>query len=80
MNIMERRVASLLLWTLIVGLVSQNMAIPLTSASNEDQKTYYTPDPHAGSPPSGFPITHDIYTHIPSHSTVPKYFLVLRYS
>lgn len=77
---MERRLASLLLWTVIVGLVSQNIAIPLTSAGNEDQKTYYTPDPHAGSPPSGFSTNHEIYTHIPSHFVVQNYFLVLRNS
>ena len=74
MKTMGTTLASLLLWTLFVGLVSGDMAIPLTSTSDEDQKTYYTPDPHAGSPPSGFSITH---THIPLHSTVLKCFVVL---
>ena len=78
---MGTTLASLLLWTLFVGLVSGDMAIPLTSTSDEDQKTYYTPDPHAGSPPSGFSITHKQHihphTHIPLHSTVLKCFVVL---
>ncbi|EXB92424.1 hypothetical protein L484_021408 [Morus notabilis] len=53
---MERksiRMSSLLLWSLVAALVSQNLLIPVMSASFEDQKNYYTPDPHVGTPPSG---------------------------
>ncbi|KAK9284640.1 hypothetical protein L1049_023816 [Liquidambar formosana] len=45
--------ASLFMWILVAGLLSQNLAIPVMSTSFEDQKNYYTPDPHAGTPPTG---------------------------
>ncbi|KAI4306030.1 hypothetical protein L6164_029344 [Bauhinia variegata] len=45
--------ASLLLWTLLAGLLSQNLVIPVMSTTIEDQKNYYSPDPHSGSPHKG---------------------------
>ncbi|KAL8512478.1 hypothetical protein ACS0TY_018813 [Phlomoides rotata] len=39
-----------LLWVALAALLSQNLVIPV--ASFEDQKTYYTPDPHAHTPPA----------------------------
>ncbi|CAM8887977.1 hypothetical protein QQ045_025228 [Rhodiola kirilowii] len=47
--------ASLSIWLLVAGLLSQNLLTLVLSAplSFEDQKNYYTPDPHAGSPPTG---------------------------
>ncbi|CAK9160227.1 unnamed protein product [Ilex paraguariensis] len=42
--------ASLLMWALVAAFLSQNLLISVMStASVEDQKTYYSPDPHAGS-------------------------------
>lgn len=51
---------------MLVGLLSQSLVIPVMSITVEDQKNYYTPDPHAGTPPSGFsdslcnPLTYNI--------------------
>ncbi|WOG99969.1 hypothetical protein DCAR_0519325 [Daucus carota subsp. sativus] len=43
------RQVSLLVFGLIAGLISQNLVIPVMSAATlEDQKTYYSPDPHGG--------------------------------
>lgn len=46
---------SLLLLTLVAGLLSQNLMIPVMSITSvDDQKNYYSsPDPHAGTPPTG---------------------------
>ncbi|KAF5948342.1 hypothetical protein HYC85_014299 [Camellia sinensis] len=44
---------SLLMWTLVAALLSQNLLIPVKSIiSADDQKNYYSPDPHTGTPPS----------------------------
>ncbi|XAR52788.1 hypothetical protein NMG60_11021045 [Bertholletia excelsa] len=44
----------LVVWTLAVGLLSQYLLIPVMSVESlEDEKNYYSPDPHAGSPPTG---------------------------
>lgn len=48
--------ASLLIFTLITGLISQSLVIPVISAASfQDQKNHYPPgDPHTdGSPPKG---------------------------
>lgn len=44
--------ASLIVCTLLTGLISQNLVIPVISTTIEDQTNHYTPDPHAGSPPT----------------------------
>ncbi|CAN6701549.1 unnamed protein product [Malus baccata var. baccata] len=57
--------ASLFLWTLVAGLLSQNLIIPVMSSAVQDQKTYYSPpDPHSGSTPGG---SHGTPSHPPSH-------------
>ncbi|KAF8391153.1 hypothetical protein HHK36_023454 [Tetracentron sinense] len=53
---------SLFMWVLLAGLLSQNLVIPVMSISFEDQKTYYTPDPHPGSSHKS-----------PSHGTSPSH-------
>ena len=50
------KMPSMLLWSLVAALVSQNLLMPVMSASFEDQKNYYTPDPHIGTPPSGLSL------------------------
>ncbi|KAA0054578.1 hypothetical protein IC582_026434 [Cucumis melo] len=51
---MRSKQASALLFTLLAGLLSQSLLIPVLSTSITDQKSYYSPpDPHSGSPPSG---------------------------
>ncbi|XP_061369830.1 protodermal factor 1-like isoform X7 [Gastrolobium bilobum] len=45
--------AFLTMFTLLAGLLSQNLVIPVISTTVEDQKNYYSPDPHAGSPSTG---------------------------
>ncbi|KAI3457078.1 hypothetical protein Pfo_013741 [Paulownia fortunei] len=46
------RQASLLLWTAVAALLSQNLVIAVMSAASfEDQKNYYSPDPNARTPP-----------------------------
>lgn len=42
------RQVSLLIFGLIAGLLSQNLVIPVLSAATQEQKTYYSPDPHGG--------------------------------
>ncbi|KAJ7963895.1 Protodermal factor 1 [Quillaja saponaria] len=44
--------ASLFLLSLLAGLLSQNL-VSVMSTSFEDQKNYYYPDPHVGTPPTG---------------------------
>ncbi|XP_058101006.1 protodermal factor 1-like [Magnolia sinica] len=44
----------LVMWVVLVGLVSQNVLMPVMCRSLqgvEDQKNYYSPDPHHGSTP-----------------------------
>uniref|UniRef100_A0A5B6YL83 Putative protodermal factor 1 n=1 Tax=Davidia involucrata TaxID=16924 RepID=A0A5B6YL83_DAVIN len=62
--------ASLLLWTLLAGLLSQNLLIPVMSTSVEDQKNYYSPDPHTGTPPTG-PPQRTPPSHGPRHGGTP---------
>ena len=51
---MERnKHVSLFTSILVAALLSQNLLIPVISTSVEDQKNYYSPDPHVGRPPSG---------------------------
>lgn len=45
--------ASLFIWVMVAGFLLHNLAMPVMSIRFEDQKTYYSPDPHAGSPPGG---------------------------
>ena len=45
--------ASPFITILVAALLSQNLLIPVIATSVEDQKNYYSPDPHAGRPPSG---------------------------
>ncbi|GLT30200.1 hypothetical protein SLA2020_050150 [Shorea laevis] len=63
--------ASLFLCLLVAGMLSQNLLNPVMSQSFEDQKNYYSPDPHAGTPPTGHhgtPPSHEGgYTPTPSH-------------
>ncbi|KAL2496678.1 protodermal factor 1-like [Forsythia ovata] len=64
--------ASMLLWATVAALLTQNLVIPvMSSATFEDQKTYYSPDPHTGShasPPHGSGGGHGS-TPTPSHRT-----------
>ncbi|PON69424.1 hypothetical protein PanWU01x14_088650 [Parasponia andersonii] len=77
---MERKsmknMPSLLLWSLVAALLSQGSLIPaMPSTSFDDQKNYYSHDPHTGgsppitggSPPSSTPSTPHHST--PSHGT-----------
>ncbi|XWS41072.1 hypothetical protein CRYUN_Cryun17cG0049100 [Craigia yunnanensis] len=58
---------SLFMWILVAGLLFQNLVIPVTSTSFEEQKNYYpVPDPHTGTPPSG---SHET----PSHGSGGSY-------
>ncbi|KAJ8532219.1 hypothetical protein K7X08_012142 [Anisodus acutangulus] len=53
----------LILWAAFAALLSQNLVIPvMSSASFEEQKNYYTPDPHIGTPSTGSSTP-------PSHAT-----------
>ncbi|KAK7276776.1 hypothetical protein RIF29_17922 [Crotalaria pallida] len=46
--------AFLTMFTLLIGLLSQNLFIPVISTTIEAQKNYYSPNPsHAGSPHTG---------------------------
>ena len=52
---MRSKQVSALVFTLLAGLLSQSLLIPVLSTSIADQKSYYSPpDPHSGSPPSGY--------------------------
>ncbi|KAL9395918.1 hypothetical protein Peur_010171 [Populus x canadensis] len=70
----ESKQASMLMWVLAAGLLSHNLAFPVLATTFEDQKNYYSPDPHSRSPPSG---SHRTPSHgsggssvnPPSHST-----------
>ncbi|XP_021274262.1 LOW QUALITY PROTEIN: protodermal factor 1 [Herrania umbratica] len=54
---MERersKLVSLFMWVVVAGLRVQNLVIPVTSTSFEEQKNYYpAPDPPSGTPPAG---------------------------
>ncbi|KAJ1377246.1 hypothetical protein SESBI_49101 [Sesbania bispinosa] len=66
----KRSHVSLTLFAVLVGLVSQNLVIPVISTKVEDQKNYYSPDPHSGSPPTGShrsPPSHGHGSSPPSH-------------
>ncbi|XP_019056518.1 PREDICTED: protodermal factor 1 isoform X2 [Tarenaya hassleriana] len=52
-------------WILAVALLLQQLLVPVLSISYSDDKHYYSPDPHAGTPPSG---SHGS----PSHGTTPS--------
>ncbi|KAF3673854.1 putative cell division control protein 45 -like protein [Capsicum annuum] len=55
--------SSLILWAAFAALLSQNLVVPVvSSASFEEQKNYYIPDPHTGTPPTGSSTP-------PSHAT-----------
>ncbi|XP_002520383.2 protodermal factor 1 [Ricinus communis] len=61
--------ASVLMWVFAAGLISQSFLVPVMATTTyEDQKNYYSPDPHAGSPPTG---SHGSHSHVPtpSHGT-----------
>ncbi|XP_015082407.1 protodermal factor 1-like [Solanum pennellii] len=46
--------SSRILWAAFAAMLLQNLVIPVVSfASFEEEKNYYTPDPHTGSPPTG---------------------------
>ncbi|KAJ4822529.1 hypothetical protein Tsubulata_029559 [Turnera subulata] len=71
---MERQTskqASLWVCFMVAGLLSQSLVIPVTGRAIEDQKNYYPPDPHAGSPPS----TPSTPSHggSPSHGSTPSH-------
>jgi hypothetical protein len=62
---MERvtsKLGPLYVWTVVAALLSQNVMIHVMSTAIEDQKNYYSPEPH---PPRGLflslPLT-QIYT------------------
>lgn len=62
---------SLFMWALFIGLLSNNMTTFVMCRSVEDQKNYYySPDPHAGTPPAG---SHQSPPHgtPPSHGSTP---------
>ncbi|XP_055824936.1 protodermal factor 1 [Solanum dulcamara] len=62
--------SSLILWATFAALLLQNLVIPvMSSASFEEQKNYYTPDPHIGSPPTGSSTPPSHAT--PSHGSKP---------
>uniref|UniRef100_A0A7N0ZRR2 Protodermal factor 1 n=1 Tax=Kalanchoe fedtschenkoi TaxID=63787 RepID=A0A7N0ZRR2_KALFE len=71
---------SLSMWLLVVGLVSQNLLTPVLSATHsfEGQKSFFSPYPHAGTPPTGSygtPPTDNCDPTPPtrSHKTPPTY-------
>ncbi|XP_038900371.1 protodermal factor 1-like [Benincasa hispida] len=74
---MRTKQASVLLFTLLAGLLSQSLLIPVFSTSIADQKSYYSPpsDPHSGTPPTGshsspIPPSHG-YGGSPPHYSTP---------
>ncbi|KAG5094233.1 hypothetical protein AAZX31_18G101100 [Glycine max] len=78
----KRSHASFTMFAMLVGLLSQSLVIPVISTTVADQKNYYTPDPHAGSPPTGFsdslcshnssPPSHGHGSSPPSHHNSPS--------
>ncbi|XP_022149747.1 protodermal factor 1-like [Momordica charantia] len=72
---MRSKQASALLFTLLAGLLSHSLVIPVFSSTIADQKSYYSPDPHAGTPPTGthnnpMPPPHG-YGGTPPHQPTP---------
>ncbi|KAK8553228.1 hypothetical protein V6N13_089439 [Hibiscus sabdariffa] len=69
----ERNKQVFLMWILVAGLLCQNLVIAVTSTGLGEQKNYYrSPDPHAGTPPSGShgtPPSHGSGGTPPSHGT-----------
>jgi hypothetical protein len=53
----ESKQASMLMWVLAACLLSHNLAFPVLATTFEDQKNYYSPDPHSRSPPSGLSLS-----------------------
>ncbi|XP_004513725.1 protodermal factor 1 [Cicer arietinum] len=53
---MERKISyvSFSMFALLVGLLSQNLVVSVMSTTVEDQKNFYTTDPHSGNPSAGF--------------------------
>ncbi|KAE8669545.1 hypothetical protein F3Y22_tig00112231pilonHSYRG00315 [Hibiscus syriacus] len=50
----ERKIQVCSIWVLVAGLLFQNCVVSVTSTGLGEQKNYYpSPDPHAGTPPSG---------------------------
>lgn len=45
--------ASFFAWIMATGLLFQGLVLPAMSIRFEDKKTYYSPNPHSGTPPSG---------------------------
>ncbi|KAK6917967.1 hypothetical protein RJ641_016389 [Dillenia turbinata] len=43
----------MLVFVMVIGLLSQNFMVPVLAATFGDQKNYYSPDPHAITPPGG---------------------------
>ncbi|KAF3443492.1 hypothetical protein FNV43_RR13175 [Rhamnella rubrinervis] len=59
---MKTQLPSFFIWTLLAVLLSPNLLFHVQSSTSfEDQKNYYSPDPHSGTPPTG--------AGTPSHST-----------
>ncbi|KAK6919660.1 hypothetical protein RJ641_015564 [Dillenia turbinata] len=63
----ERKHLPMSVFVMVIGLLSQNLMVPVLAATFEDQKNYYSPDPHGRTPPSG---SHRTPSHrTPSHGT-----------
>ncbi|XP_020234749.1 protodermal factor 1 isoform X2 [Cajanus cajan] len=66
----KRSHVSITMFTMLLGLLSQHLIIPVISTTVEDQKNYW-PDPHAGSSPTGShsppPTSHGHGSSPPSH-------------
>ncbi|XP_044502734.1 protodermal factor 1-like isoform X2 [Mangifera indica] len=58
--------ASFFAWIMATGLLFQGLVLPAMSIRFEDKKTYYSPNPHSGTPPSG---SHGS----PPHGNTPSY-------
>ncbi|KAL2322554.1 hypothetical protein Fmac_026933 [Flemingia macrophylla] len=62
----KRSHVSLTMFSMLVGLLSQQLVIPVISTTVEDQKNFW-PDPHAGSIPTGFTDSLCSHSSPPSH-------------
>lgn len=68
----------LLMWVLVAGLFSHNMVIAVTSTGLGEQKNYYpAPDPHAGTPPSGFTLFEKLYSAVGSYQLSDVFLFLL---